>query len=213
MPKVLIREHDKSTTGILTENNFAVVVPGYFGTHSGNEKEILIDHDVYELKSQADFIKYIGKHSSQKVESIAPTLEKINDNVALERRNIDKYFRAITPSDFESYADTENPVYIYEAVRVQSNEDEYGKNGHLLVTLNHTDEEAGTTITETYKLSKVEISDIQWTTITEEGKDPEIVSLNTKFCKIIKGYEGNLLPKNNLTRAEFATIVYNFYSY
>jgi len=60
------------------------------------------------------------------------------------------------------------------------------------------------------------------------GEDTNILSYNDAFelseyayspmqwacgAQIIKGYEGNLLPKNNLTRAEFATIIYNFYSY
>jgi hypothetical protein len=75
MPKVLIREYDNSTTGIPASDNFAVVVPGYFGVHTGDATKVLIDYDVYELKSQKDFEEYIGKRSFAPTAAKAPTLE------------------------------------------------------------------------------------------------------------------------------------------
>lgn len=85
MPKVLIREYDNSTTGIPAADNFAVVVPGYFGTpdeyeEDGIQKSYDPDKglwnasDVYELKSQSDFIKYIGKHAGLSIAAAGPIL-------------------------------------------------------------------------------------------------------------------------------------------
>ena len=75
MPKVLIREYDNSTTGIPASDNFAVVVPGYFGTPAEYEENGVkksYDPDkglwnasgVYELRSQSDFVNYI-KHNNK----------------------------------------------------------------------------------------------------------------------------------------------------
>ena len=185
MPKVLTREYDKSTTGLLSENNFAVVVPGYFGEHDGDESDILIDHDVYEIKSQTDFEKYIGYHTSLPVEGVAPTLNTINDEVDESREDIDKYFRAVTPADFDSYLDDE-PVYIYKATKLTSSDTKLGKNGKLLVTLKHPEglEVTPDDITETYRLTKIEQpSEIDW---SAEGA----ISTSTLYCKITKGWEG-----------------------
>lgn len=87
MPKVLIREYDNSTTGIPASDNFAVVVPGYFGDPGTYEDEngAIQSYDpekglwnasgVYELKSQSDFKKYIGAHPGMAMGASGPTLD------------------------------------------------------------------------------------------------------------------------------------------
>lgn len=181
MPKVLIREFDNSTTGLLSENNFAVVVPGYFGEHVGDESEILIDHEVYELKSQADFEKYIGKHVSAAVEGVAPRLQEINSEAADARKDIDKYFRAVTPSDFDGYIGT-TPLYVYRATKLAGTNAKHGKNGHNLVTLEHGT--GASKITETYTLTKInKPSEITWSTTSTE-------STTSNYCIIAEGDDG-----------------------
>lgn len=184
MPKVLIREYDKSTTGILTENNFAVVVPGYFGEHSGNEEEVLIDHGVYELNSQADFIKYIGQRESFTQSLTTPELEVRNSTATTWSG---KYFATVCPEDFGTES-SGKPVYIYKAEVVESTDKNYLQSGYLLKTITDTItiEESSQEVKTTYKLTKVSKENIEWADPNAESK----VSKTANYCKIIKGNEG-----------------------
>lgn len=71
MPKITIKEYDKTKAGRREYANFAVVVPGFVaegtsketGKAYGLDKEgesVFDDNGVYECDSQADFINYIG---------------------------------------------------------------------------------------------------------------------------------------------------------
>ena len=136
MPKVLIRELDNSTTGISTSNNFAVVVPGYFGYHTGDEKKILIDSDVYELKSRSDFDLYVGKLPGTAVEHEPPILEEIY--TGKDANNYSRYINTISLSEFDRYSDPDNTIFVYRAEQItDSSADGFGKVGHLLSTISY----------------------------------------------------------------------------
>ena len=144
MPKVLIREYDGSTTGIPASDNFAVVVPGYFGDHEGNEKEVLIDYDVYELKSQKDFETYIGKHAGTAQEGRHPTLSVVN--TAENANEYTKYLRRLTLSDFENNAGCIYKVTEVERKQLTGAEDEteFNEFGYLKESFTYTEKEIKT---------------------------------------------------------------------
>ena len=217
MPKVLIREYDKSTTGIPASDNFAVVVPGYFGDHSGDEAEILIDYDVYELKSQKDFDTYIGKRPGSVRGAVPPVLEEVNTTVTANAYT--RYLKAITPEDLNRYIAEDNDEYIYRATEITDTTDPlYDKSGYLHTTIEYfekvqqqkevdgepqfeLDEEGNPTETPIYewvdsltaskvtiKLTKVtNLNDIIWS--VDATNKP--ISANANFCVIKKGYEGS----------------------
>lgn len=136
MPKVLIREYDNSTTGIPTSNNFAVVVPGYFGYHTGDEKKILIDSDVYELKSRSDFELYVGKLPGIKVEYEPPILEELY--TGKDANNYSRYINTISLAEFDRYSDPENKIFVYRAEQItDSSAEGFGKTGNLLSTISY----------------------------------------------------------------------------
>ena len=149
MPKVLIREYDKSTTGIPASDNFAVVVPGYFGTPATikegpkkgqpyNPADLLIDHEVYELKSQKDFENYIGKYASIQRTPRHPSLTIINN--AADANDYTKYVYKITTADFDRYLRDDNKEFIYKATEITDPEDPmYHKYGFLVETFSYTE--------------------------------------------------------------------------
>jgi hypothetical protein len=147
MPKVLIREYDNSTTGIPASDNFAVVVPGYFGasaptvTKPDGTTEYLADtklwnsDGVYELKSQSDFIKYVGREASTVKAAKAPRLHIVNHED--DANDYTKHLMTLEPSDFDTYFDKDNKDHFYKVVVVSSVDDRYGKNGYLYTTINY----------------------------------------------------------------------------
>ena len=141
MPKILIREYDNSTTGAIASNNFSVVVPGYFGEHTGDETDILIGHDVYELKSQSDFETYVGKHAfvAEPEEGIGPVLDVLREPSSTNNYNdYTKYLKAITPADLDIYLQEDNNKYIYQAIEITDSADpRFGKKGYLYTTLEY----------------------------------------------------------------------------
>jgi hypothetical protein len=141
MPKILIREVDNSTTGIPEANSFAVVVPGYFGNHSGDETEILIANEVYELKSQADFNTYVGKYASLTKDSVAPAIEIANEPAETNNYNeYTKYLRYLTPADFNRYLVENNEYFIYRVEEILTSSDPmYGQTGKLYRTITYTE--------------------------------------------------------------------------
>lgn len=204
MPKILIREYDNSTTATLTANNFAVVVPGYFGNTIIDGKtldgvdinKILIDQDVYEVTSQADFIKYIGKCPSITIESVAPIL--VERFPLLASNSFYRYAGAVSPSDFDSYHNDESVNYIYEVREISDPTDpRFGKSGYLLLTAEFWDGETVDVDDEgneipvlsqhTYEFIKINAaSEIEWT-----GDEQSATSKNgTYYVKIKEGNEG-----------------------
>jgi hypothetical protein len=147
MPKVLIREYDNSTTGLPASDNFAVLVPGYFGFETPKEmkdsrgnsydpkryynpEDLHIADGVYEIRSQKDFKNYIGiKPSATLIEGVGPILEEIGLG-----DNFDKYHRNLRSNDFVSAVSTGKTVYRYEEI-TDSTSEYYGKNGYLLKTV------------------------------------------------------------------------------
>lgn len=65
MPKIVINEHDNTTTGIREYSNFTVVVPGLIGAASGIDTSVFNEDGIYECDNQADFVKHVGKAKAQ----------------------------------------------------------------------------------------------------------------------------------------------------
>ena len=60
MPKIIIKELDKTTAGVGQYTNFSVVVPGLVA--SGKSDEGVFDENgIFETNSQSDFVKKVGK--------------------------------------------------------------------------------------------------------------------------------------------------------
>lgn len=94
MPKIVIKEYDKTDAGYVAGNNFSVVVPGFVKSgvritadKSATGKDIYYGFDdlgepvfdengVYVCNSKADFEKYIGKVAAagDTIEATAPTV-------------------------------------------------------------------------------------------------------------------------------------------
>lgn len=65
MPKIIIKEYDKTKTSSTAYNNFTVLVPGFCGS-SCNASEF-DPNGVYACESQADFEKNIGKAAAKPI--------------------------------------------------------------------------------------------------------------------------------------------------
>ena len=199
MPKVLIREYDNSTTGLPASDNFAVLVPGYFGTPEeikdsrGNSysparyydpEELHIADNVYEIKSQKDFKNYIGTiPSTVLVEGQGPTLEEINPNGT----DFDKYHRNLRVNDFVNALTTKKNAYSYVEI-TDVTDVRYGKNGYLLKTIMWEEEVAGENgVTKEERLVTISLTkvDLATTEFNSEG-----ITTSNKFCLIREGYEG-----------------------
>lgn len=129
MPKVLIKEYENPIASIPASDNFAVVVPGYLGTPKNgyDKKDLLIDYDVYELKSQADFTNYIGKVGGIQLEDgKAPEVIEINPN---GDNYYSRYHRNLAVVDF-----IREDSSVYEIKELDETHEKYGKNGYLLKT-------------------------------------------------------------------------------
>lgn len=208
MPKVLIKEYDNSTTSFPTSDNFAVLVPGYFGTPAKKEDginyynpaDVLIDYGVYELKSQADFIKYIGKKGGAEIsEGRSPELLEINP---LGANSFEKCHRNLTIANFH-----EEGRSVYEFTELTENDADFGKDGYLLKTFTwfqNTEEETeeGSTIIvareqkTTIRLTKVSANDV---TFTQDGAGAWITE-SEDLCVIEHGKEG--ANANNVSHAQ-----------
>ena len=93
MPKIVIKEYDKTKAIANEYANFAVVVPGPVG--NGSDLTVFDDNGIYECSSQADFIKNIGLQANvaakeeaipgteiAAVPAVASQVEKITEGVA-----------------------------------------------------------------------------------------------------------------------------------
>jgi hypothetical protein len=129
MPKVLIKEYDGSTAGAVASDNFAVLVPGYLGeAKSGCEiKDLLIDCDVYEIKSQKQFVDYIGRVGGLLTTAKkSPILQEINPSGA---NTYEKCHRNLIVNDFHITNGS-----IYRITELSADNALYGKDGYLLKT-------------------------------------------------------------------------------
>jgi hypothetical protein len=187
MPKILIREYDNSKALVTPSNNFSVVVPGFSGTGTATEEErkaAYLGYDVYELKTQADFEKYIGKYTENYTGETVAAQRPVLTILVPGGTGLTKYSRKMTLEDFESDK-IESEGKIYKIVEVQSTDTEYGKDGYLLYTEG----------TNTYKFILIENpSDIEeengFEIVTDsEGKETVRTEEST-YCKIKAGYEG-----------------------
>lgn len=211
MPKVLIREYDNSTTGIPASDNFAVVVPGYFGpdaptiTKSDGTTEYLADTElwnasgVYELRSQSDFVKYIGRCPRKNINAKGPTLELLHDiDIGAGYDGYSAYVNTISPVDFEKVLRSNGAKNVYVVEELASNNPDYGKNRKLIKTItykaavptdgdgNPTYVEANEETSKTIKLTKAtSISDLSWTV-----NDGQLTVSTTKVCIVKAGNEG-----------------------
>lgn len=185
MPKILIREKDNSTAPVTAANNFSVVVPGFKGTgtfvptSADDNGPAYLGYGVYELKSQADFDKYIGKYTANYEASgdtvTAPDLTVLNGTAT----GLNKYIKQLTLEDFEPTA-IEDQGYVYSLTEVTSGDD-VGKNGYLLITTNGT----------TYQLAKIEkASDITDFIVIDPQDGDDFVQTTGAYCKIKPGKEG-----------------------
>ena len=210
MPKVLIKEYDNSTTGFPTSDNFAVLVPGYFGTPSKKTEtanydpvDILIDHDVYELKSQADFTKYIGKVSgAAPSEGESPVLLEI---APAGTNEYEKCHRNLRIADFGIEGQS-----VYAMTILSETDPDFGKDGYLLKTFRYNentadeDEEGNPIIIVTPKkvtarLTKVTLQDTKIVNFVK-GEDDVLITDSDLFCVIQDGKEGK--DANNISQAQ-----------
>lgn len=59
MPKIIVREYDKTKAGVGAYQNFSVVVPGFCAVGKGTD--CFDENDIYECDSQEEFVEKIGK--------------------------------------------------------------------------------------------------------------------------------------------------------
>ena len=78
MPKIVIKEYDKTKAIANEYANFAVVIPGPVDAKS--DLTVFDDNGIYECSSQADFIKNIGLQAN-----VAATEEAKVAKAAMER--------------------------------------------------------------------------------------------------------------------------------
>lgn len=220
MPKVLIREYDNSTTGIPGVNNFAVVVPGYFGTpksYTENGVEKSYDPDkglwnasgVYEVDSQSNFIKYIGKREGKSIDAAGPILELLyNKDIEAGYDDYSAHVNTISHQKFEEVLKTNGAENVYKASIVDTvDTDNYGKDKYLVKTIkyrpavekkdengdpvvdedgNKIYEESATEISTTISLVKVtSAADISWNNVDGVYTDSKDL-----VCIIAAGNEG-----------------------
>lgn len=187
MPKIIIREFDNSKALVTPSNNFSVVVPGY--RNPAKELETIpttvdLGYGVYELKSQSDFDKYIGKYTDNYTTDTSIAQRPVLTALIPGGTDFTKYTRKMTLTDFEAdKIKSEGKVYKYTTLL--TTDSDYGKDGYLLYT-------DGTT---TYKFTLVtnasEIEAEGGFEVVEDNEGKETVrTKESTYCKIKVGYEG-----------------------
>ena len=88
MPKIIIREYDKTKANIGEYQNFSVVVPGFVSPTC--DQSVFDENDVFECNSQKTFVEKIGKVKCGEgiaIAAVAPECESdpetYEDNVAI----------------------------------------------------------------------------------------------------------------------------------
>ena len=117
MPKIVIKEYDKTKAIANEYANFAVVVPG--PVDSSSKLTVFDDNGIYECSSQADFIKNVGLQAN-----IAAT-EEAKEAKAAEPKHVTttadgNYFKITVPVNteltiYEKTSKKKNPGYLVDA--------------------------------------------------------------------------------------------------
>jgi len=170
MPKSIVREFDNSNTGIRLVSDFAVVVPGYMGktetpesVQAAKEAGVYIgdyttdnNRGVYELTSQAQFTKYIGKFPGKEEPATAPTLEVL----ASAATGINKYRKDFTMAEIWELGIDQ----LYDVQELEPGQDHYGENGYLLRSFSVEEQETEDpdARTRTFKYLPVDKDDIEF---------------------------------------------------
>ena len=116
MPKIVIKEYDKTKAIANEYANFAVVVPGPVGKSS--DLTVFDDNGIYECSSQADFVKKIGlqanvaaKEEAKKAKAAEPT--------PVTTTAVDNYRKITVPVNteltvYEKTSKKKNPGYLVD---------------------------------------------------------------------------------------------------
>lgn len=116
MPKIVIKEYDKTKAVANEYANFAVVIPGPVDAKS--DLDVFDDNGIYECSSQADFIKNIGLQAN-----VAATEEAKEAKAAkptqVTTEAVDDYFKIIVPVNteltiYEKTSKKKNPGYLVD---------------------------------------------------------------------------------------------------
>lgn len=89
MPKIIIREYDKTKANVGEYQNFSVVVPGFVNDNTCDQS-VFDENGVFECNSQKTFEEKIGKvpcGEGRVIAAVAPECESdpetYSDNVAI----------------------------------------------------------------------------------------------------------------------------------
>lgn len=98
MPKIVIKEYDKTKAIANEYANFAVVVPGPVGKSS--DLTVFDDNGIYECSSQADFVKKIGLLANVSATEEAK-VAKAAEPTPVTTEAVDDYFKITVPANTE----------------------------------------------------------------------------------------------------------------
>ena len=116
MPKIVIKEYDKTKAIANEYANFAVVIPGPVDT--ARDLSFFDDNGIYECSSQADFIKNVGLQAN-----VAATEEakkaKAADPTPVTTEAVGNYFKITVPVNteivvYEKTNKKKNPGYLVD---------------------------------------------------------------------------------------------------
>ena len=116
MPKIVIKEYDKTKAIANEYANFAVVIPGPVDT--ARDLSFFDDNGIYECSSQADFIKNVGLQAN-----VAATEEakkaKAADPTPVTTEAVGNYFKITVPVNteivvYEKTSKKKNPGYLVD---------------------------------------------------------------------------------------------------
>ena len=147
MPKIVIREFDKTKAGVANYANFAVVVPGYVAAdHVETAEEVFDEYGIYECSDQAEFVNKIGQTGqlntngeniikpavAPEAEAITETIESVDALQQLrEDLNAEKYglyFATIRSDGKSDIGNLKDAQYIYTEITDESELEEVPSN-------------------------------------------------------------------------------------
>ena len=98
MPKIVIKEYDKTKAIANEYANFAVVVPGPVG--KGSDLTVFDDNGIYECSSQADFVEKIRLQANVNATEEAK-VAKAAEPTPVTTEAVDDYFKITVPVNTE----------------------------------------------------------------------------------------------------------------
>ena len=116
MPKIVIKEYDKTKAIANEYANFAVVVPGPVG--NGSDLAVFDDNGIYECSSQADFVKKIGLQANKAANGEAK-VAKAAQPTPVTTTAVDNYRKITVPVNtelvvYEKTSKKKNPGYLVD---------------------------------------------------------------------------------------------------